>query len=71
MIKNFEKSLAELEKLVTTLEKGELSLEQSLNQFEKGIQISKKCQQALSLAEQKVEKLTKESTLESLQLDDD
>ena len=71
MIKNFEKSLAELEKLVITLEKGELSLEQSLNQFEKGIQISKKCQQALSLAEQKVEKLTKESALESLQLDDD
>lgn len=51
---NFEKTLAELERLVQTMEKGDLSLEESLKHFERGIVLTKSCQQALSEAEQKV-----------------
>ncbi len=51
---NFEKTLAELEQLVETMEKGDLSLEESLKYFERGILLTKTCQQALSEAEQKV-----------------
>ena len=55
---HFEKSIAELQDIVSQLEKGELSLESSLKQFEKGITIARKCQDILSQAEQKVELLT-------------
>ena len=51
---NFEKTLAELEQLVETMEQGDLSLEESLKHFERGITLTKACQQALSEAEQKV-----------------
>lgn len=51
---DFEQSLAELEALVETMEAGELSLEQSLTAFEKGMQLSRNCQRALAEAEQKV-----------------
>lgn len=51
---NFEKSLNELEKLVETMEAGEISLEDSLKHFEKGIVLTRACQQALEEAEQKV-----------------
>jgi exodeoxyribonuclease VII small subunit len=51
---NFEKTLAELEQLVEKMEKGDLSLEESLKYFERGITLTKACQQALSEAEQKV-----------------
>lgn len=54
----FEESLAELEQLVETMEKGELSLEESLQSFEKGIALTKNCQEALTAAEQKVEILS-------------
>ncbi len=55
---HFEKSIAELQDIVTQLEKGELSLENSLKQFEKGITIARKCQDILNKAEQKVEILS-------------
>lgn len=51
---DFEKSLDELEKLVATMEQGDLSLEESLKQFERGIALARSCQQALAEAEQKV-----------------
>ncbi len=54
---NFETALAELEKLVQGMESGELSLEDSLQAFEKGMQLSRDCQQALAEAEQKVQLL--------------
>lgn len=50
----FEKSLKELEALVQQLEQGDLSLEESLKQFEKGVQLTRACQQALKDAEHKV-----------------
>ena len=51
---NFEKTLIELEQLVEKMEAGDLSLEESLKHFERGIALTKSCQQALSEAEQKV-----------------
>lgn len=52
---NFEKSLAELETLVEKMEAGDLSLEESIKCFERGIVLTKSCQKALSEAEQKVQ----------------
>lgn len=50
----FEDALAELESIVQTLESGEQSLEASLEHFERGVSLSRFCQQSLSDAEQKV-----------------
>jgi exodeoxyribonuclease VII small subunit len=57
----FEKSLQELEALVAKMEQGNLSLEESLQYFERGIQLTRTCQQALKAAEQKVEILLKKT----------
>lgn len=57
-IPSFEEALSELESLVETMEKGELSLDESLKSFERGIELTRTCQQALKEAEQKVEILT-------------
>ena len=54
---DLEKSMHELEKIVEDLESGELSLDKSLKQFEKGVKLSRDCQAALSAAEQKVQTL--------------
>jgi len=62
----FEKSLSELEKLVEKMEQGDLSLEASLDHFEKGVQLSRTCQQALSDAEQKVKILMQKNDQETL-----
>ena len=56
---DFEKALAELEQLVETMEKGDLTLEESLKQFERGITLTRACQKALANAEQKVQILTR------------
>lgn len=52
---DFEQSLKELEELVTRMERGDLTLEESLQAFERGIQLTRGCQKALREAEQKVE----------------
>jgi exodeoxyribonuclease VII small subunit len=62
----FEKALQELESLVGKMEQGELSLEESLQHFEKGVQLSRACQQALRDAEQKVEILMQKNAREDL-----
>lgn len=51
---DFESALAELEALVEKMEQGDLSLDESLQQFERGVQLTRSCQQALKDAEQKV-----------------
>ena len=55
---NFERALNDLEKLVERMEAGELSLEDSLKTFEHGIELGRRCQQALEDAEQRVQLLT-------------
>lgn len=64
---NFEKSLTELEDVVTVMEKGSLTLEESLKYFERGIDLSKQCQNALTAAEQKVQILVGEGKEAELQ----
>ena len=58
---DFEKALAELEQLVETMEKGELTLEESLVHFERGVTLTRACQKALAEAEQKVRILTRDN----------
>lgn len=52
---DLEKAMRDLERVVEQLESGELSLDKSLKQFEKGVKLSRDCQAALSDAEQKVQ----------------
>lgn len=56
-----ETAMQELETLVDTLEQGELPLEESLQAFERGVSLTRVCQQALDEAEQKVKTLSGES----------
>jgi exodeoxyribonuclease VII small subunit len=58
---DFERMLKELEALVTHLEQGDLPLDESLRQFERGIELTRACEQALRAAEQKVEILLEPS----------
>ena len=57
----FEKALDELEQLVDSMEEGDLSLEESLKAFEKGVKLSRECQEALQVAEQKIQVLMGQS----------
>lgn len=50
--------MAELETLVERLEEGELPLEDMLKQFERGVALTRRCQDALKQAEQKVQILS-------------
>lgn len=54
----FETSLDELELLVGQMESGDLSLEESLQAFERGVALTRSCQQALKTAELRVQALT-------------
>jgi len=56
---NFEKDLEQLEQIVTALEEGGLSLDDSLKRFEEGIKLARRCEKALSEAEKKIEILVK------------
>lgn len=62
---DFEKALSELETLVENLERGELPLEETLKQFERGIELTRSCQKALQAAEQRVEILLAGSETET------
>lgn len=59
---DFEAALSELETLVQQMEAGDLSLEQSLQHFEKGVALTHQCQSALSQAEQRVRVLLPDNT---------
>ena len=58
--KKFESALEELEQVVEQLESGELSLEDSLSAFEKGIGLVRFCNQKLHDVEKKIEMLVKD-----------
>jgi len=64
---DFESSLSELETLVERMEQGDLSLEESLRQFEQGIKLTRGCQAALQEAEQKVQILLEKNGQPQLQ----
>lgn len=70
---NFEQNLEELETLVTALESGGMSLEDSLKAFENGVRITRECQDALKDAELKVKVLSQNTQGEIVEspLDDE
>ena len=55
--RDFETSLKKLEKIVSDLENGDLPLEESIKTFEEGVKLTKHCQNLLSKAELKIQKL--------------
>ncbi len=54
MSKSFEEQIEQLESIVKELEKGELTLEDSVTKFEEGIKISRECNKTLEDAEKKI-----------------
>ncbi len=65
--KGLEETLAELEKIVAELEKGQLPLDASLEKFENGVKLYQSCRKSLLAAEKKIKVLTeslKEETWE-------
>ena len=63
----FEASMEELEKLVEQMEQGDISLEESLKAFERGIKLTRACQQSLQEAEQKVQILLEKNGQQTLE----
>ncbi len=57
-VAHFEQSLEELEQLVEKMETGDMSLEQSLSAYERGVGLYRQCQQALEQAELRVRLLS-------------
>ena len=55
---DFEASLNELEKIISQLEKGECSLEESISLFEQGMKHTKNCREALEKANRRILDLT-------------
>jgi len=53
----FDEALKELEALVESLEQGDLSLDESLERFERGVSLARECRDALTTAEQRVQVL--------------
>ena len=64
---NFESAIKELESLVEQMEQGDITLEQSLKNFERGIELTRACQKALQEAEQKVQILTQKQGEETVE----
>ncbi len=56
---NFEEALSELEKIAEKLEKGDLSLEEAIKSYEKGMELKKICEARLKEAEGKIELISK------------
>ncbi|MGM0554106.1 MAG: exodeoxyribonuclease VII small subunit [Pseudomonadota bacterium] len=61
----FEANLEALEALVARMESGELGLEQSLGEFQQGIELARRCQKALDDAQRRMEALTGDSSPDS------
>ncbi len=62
-IKDFEAAITELESIVKKLEDGDLTLEQSLELYERGVTLSRYCHGRLEEAERRIEVLTAAGTL--------
>ena len=71
--KDFETSLKKLEKIVSDLENGELPLEESIKTFEEGVKLTKHCQNLLTKAEIKIQKLveSKDGSIDLEAFDDE
>lgn len=58
----FEKALAELESIVQRLEKGDVALEESIQIYERGEALKRRCEALLREAEARVEKITRDAS---------
>lgn len=63
---SFEQAMQELDAIVLEMERGEIPLETSLKQFERGVALARHTQKLLKDAEQKVQILTQNNAQESL-----
>lgn len=61
---NFEESLAHLESIIERIESGEIGLEQSIAEYERGVGLLQRCREILEKAEQRVEELNRAATPE-------
>ena len=64
---SFESAMGQLETLVSKMESGDLSLEESLEAFEKGVHLTRFCQDQLQKAELKIQELN--SKVEIIEID--
>jgi exodeoxyribonuclease VII small subunit len=55
---DFESAVAQIEKIIERIESGEIGLEESIAQYETGVNLIRRCRQVLDRAEQRVEELT-------------
>ena len=55
---DFEKSISELEKIVSLLESGDITLDESIKLFERGTELAGECRKTLEIAKQKIITLT-------------
>ncbi len=62
----FEEALKELEQLAAQMERGDLTLDDAVEAYDKGIRLSKHCRKKLDEAEGKIQKLTREAGLSDL-----
>ena len=64
-IKDFESAIAELDSIVKRMEEGDLSLEKSMELYERGLQLSRFCHSTLEAAERRIEILNERGELEA------
>jgi len=62
---NFEQAIKELTGIVGKIEQGQIPLQDSLQQYERGMALIKHCREILKKAEQRIEKITKEQQSEN------
>jgi exodeoxyribonuclease VII small subunit len=67
---NFEAAMIELEQLVRQMENGDLSLDESLKAFERGVLLTRQCQKSLAEAELKVKMLSADGVIEDPDVSD-
>ena len=67
---NFEAAMLDLEQLVSQMENGDLSLDDSLKAFERGVLLTRHCQKSLAEAELKVKMLSAEGVMDDLDVSD-
>lgn len=69
-IKSFEKNLEQLEEVVKKLESDQLSLDDSLTEFENGVKLYQACKQTLAEAQKKVTSLTEKLEEKEVPIED-
>jgi exodeoxyribonuclease VII small subunit len=62
---SFEEAIKELTSIVGKIEQGKIPLQDSLEQYEKGMALIKQCRTILQKAEERIEKITKEEEKET------